>query len=57
VAESDVELALALGVGRWRAVPFIGVSDRGWSGPECDELGARSVVMDAERELTDPLWV
>ena len=60
-AESDVELALALGVGRRRVVPFVGespgVERREADCVRCvrDELEARSVVVDAERELADPL--
>ena len=62
MAESDVELALALGVGRRRdGVPFVGES-AGVERREADcvrwvrdELDARSVVVDAESELTDPL--
>ena len=62
VAERDVELAFALGVGRRRAVPFVGESPGverreadDWVRWVRDELEARSVVVDAERELTDPL--
>jgi hypothetical protein len=61
VAESDVELALALGVGRRRVVPFVGESpgverrEDDWVRWVRDELEARSVVVDAERELADPL--
>jgi hypothetical protein len=62
VAEIDVELALALGVGRWRdGVPFIGESagvERREADCVCrvhDEVEARSVIIDAESKLTDPL--
>ena len=63
-AESEVELVLAfaLGVGRRRAVPLVGespgVERRGldWGREARDEaLAARSVEVDAERELLDPL--
>ena len=62
VAESDVELALALGVGRRRvSVPFVSDS-AGVELREADcvrwvryELDTRSVVVDTESELTDPL--
>ena len=61
-AESEDELALALGVGRRRAVPFVGESpgverrDDDWArGARDDELVARSVEVDAERELFEPL--
>ena len=62
VAEIDVELALALGVGRRRdCVPFVGES-AGVKRREAncarwvrDEPDARSVVVDAGSELTDPL--
>ena len=63
-AESEVELAfaVAVGVGRRRAVPLVGESpgvER--REPDCgrgvreEELVARSVDVDAERELLDPL--
>ena len=62
VAKSDVELALALVVGRRQdGVPFVGES-AGVERREADcvrwvrdEPDARSVVVDAESELTDPL--
>ena len=63
-AESEVELAFAfaVGVGRRRAVPLVGES-RGVERrePDCgrgvrvEELVARSVEVDAARELLDPL--
>jgi hypothetical protein len=62
--ESEVELvlAVALGVGRRRAVPLVGespgVERRGldWGREAREEaLAARSVEVDAERELLDPL--
>lgn len=63
VAESEVELTFALGVGRWRpVVPLVGepagVERR--EEADCvrwvrDETEARRVVVDAERELLDPL--
>ena len=57
MAESDVELALASGVGEQRAISFVG--DRVWAGAKPagwrlavrEELEACSVVVDAEREL------
>lgn len=58
-AESEFELAV--GVGRRRAVPFVGESPGVERREEdCvrgvrDELDARRVVVDAERELFDPL--
>jgi hypothetical protein len=61
VAESDVELALALGVGRRWAVPFVGESAGvEWQEANCvhwvrDELKACSVMVDAERELANLL--
>jgi hypothetical protein len=62
VVEIDVELALALGVGRRRdGVPFVGES-AGVERREADcvrwvrdEVKARSVIIDAESELTNPL--
>ena len=62
VAKSDVELALAFVVGRRQdGVPFVGES-AGVERREADcvrwvrdEPDARSVVVDAESELTDPL--
>ena len=60
--ESDVELALALGVGRRRdGNPFVGGSAGvGRREADCmrwvrDEPDARGVVVDAESELTNPL--
>ena len=63
-AESEVEpaFAFAVGVGRRRAVPLVGESpgvER--REPDCgrgvreEELVARSVEVDAARELLDPL--
>ena len=60
-AESEVELAFVVGVWRRRAVPFVGESpgverreDDGLRGAR-PELDTRSVVVDAESELFDPL--
>jgi len=63
-AESEVELAFAfaLGVGKWCTIPLVRESpgverrelDRG-RGVREEELVARSVQVDAERELLDPL--
>ncbi len=60
-AESEVELTLALGVGRWRGVLFASESpgverrDNEWACGVREELAARGVEVDAESVLLDPL--
>ena len=57
MAESDVELALASGVGEQHAISFVGdgvwagAKPAGWCLAVCEEFEACSVVVDAEREL------